>query len=186
MTTSNELSMIGSTTAIQQNLNKIWTTLKQTITDNNNEHGIIANNFTNSVTEYINQHIDTVVDNTLQQHYQTKNNIYTYNMMAETDNICQVVVNNTDKYHVVYHDNTKNNWWILAVSPTKWYEFNGNDYNTQISQTDSTIRYFDTKALYYNYRKLCWLATDTKLIINNNEFTCYKSNVMDNLYLIPI
>ena len=181
------LSLVGNTTSIQNNLNTIWNNIRLTIPNGLNNDGFIVSDIGESVKDVINNAINSAITNWFTNNAPNKNKL--------------IVVCKPSTQWIIYLSNDDNNTpYVVNLSDGKLYGLT--DSNTMTSDpidltTNEELNEFmqgftydtSTNIATYQGQIIGWYQIDEndKLILNgttDNQRTCHISTVMANMFLI--
>ena len=187
MSASN-LSLVGNTTSIQNNLNTIWDNIRLTIPSSQNSYGFIVSDIGESVKDVINNAVNSAIINWFTNNA-TKNK--------------PIFVCDPGTQWIVYLSNDDDNTpYVVNLSDGKLYgltdsnaitsdpiDLTTNDELNEFMQGFTYDTNTNTNIATYQGQTIGWYQIDEndKLILNgttNNQRTCYISTVMSNLFLI--
>ena len=179
------LSLVGNTTSIQNNLNTIWDNIRLTIPNDLTNNGFIVSDIGEDVKDVINNAINSAITN-----------LFTNNVNKNKP----IFVCNPSTQWIVYLSNDDDNTpYVVNLSNGQLYSLtNTNTIGQQIDlTTNEELNEFMTGFVYdtntniatYQGQTIGFYQIDEndKLILNgttNNQRTCYISTVMTNLFLI--
>lgn len=186
MSTSN-LSLVGNTTSIQNNLNTIWNNIRLTIPSSQNSYGFIVSDIGESVNDVINNAVNSAITNWFTNNAPNKNK--------------PIFVCDPGTQWIVYLSNDDNNTpYVVNLSDGKLYGLTDSNAITSdpidLTTNDELNEFMqgftydtNTNIATYQGQTIGWYQIDEndKLILNgttNNQRTCYISTVMSNLFLI--